>query len=148
MRLLAVALGLRELAQGVTALAAERRVKRKRKVPLAKSEKQIKKEKREWGDSLGDPKGETQREGDPMGDMASFLRKGVLARDLAVALKVSEEASKESKETFRARAFWSGHQAAKGGKAKKEAEGRVTLKWFSPHLFIFFSFPFDFVCIF
>mmetsp|Transcript_39337 Transcript_39337/g.80470 ORF Transcript_39337/g.80470 Transcript_39337/m.80470 type:complete len:345 (-) Transcript_39337:178-1212(-) len=74
-RLLSMALGARHLLRGVTALAAEKRVRRKRKAP-AKSEKKIREEKRE---------------------------KGVLARDLAGALKVSNEDIRQRREERRKR---------------------------------------------
>eukprot|EP00435_Cladocopium_sp_Y103_P071424 s333_g37.t1 len=75
-RLLSMALGARHLLRGVTALAAEKRVRRKRKAPIAKSEKKIREEKRE---------------------------KGVLARDLAGALKVSNEDIRQRREERRKR---------------------------------------------
>lgn len=73
-----MALGARHLLRGVTArnAAEKRRLRRKRKAPLAKSEKKIREEKRE---------------------------KGVLARDLAGALKVSNEDIRQRREERRKR---------------------------------------------
>lgn len=75
-RFLGLALGVRHVLHGVTALAAEKRVRRKRKAPIAKSEKKIREEKRE---------------------------KGILARDLAGALKVSDEDIRKRREERRKR---------------------------------------------
>lgn len=74
LRLLCLALGARSLFRGVTALAAEKRVRRRRRKAPPKSEFQIREEKREMG---------------------------VLARDLAVALKVSDEDIRKRREERR-----------------------------------------------
>lgn len=70
-----MALGARHL-HGATAMAGERRIKRKRKVPVAKSPAKIREEKRE---------------------------KGVLARDLAATLNVTDEEIKKRREERRIR---------------------------------------------
>eukprot|EP00439_Symbiodinium_sp_Y106_P078662 s144_g17.t1 len=78
LRLLCLALGARSLFRGVTALAAEKRVRRRRRKAPPKSEFQIREEKRESSPEMG-----------------------VLARDLAVALKVSDEDIRKRREERR-----------------------------------------------